>query len=123
MTDRIEDKIQALKEQTNAYVHEIKRLVEELPIPNRVNLISYFTTSFNISYDPEQESLCLGSYHIHNIGSTAVKNPSLCITIPKDSPFYFSGRYVHENFTPTLRHRGRVSGSVLMTNQAKRSIG
>lgn len=56
VTDRIEDKIQALKEQTNAYVHDIKRLVEGLAIPNRINLISYFTTSLNISYDPEQES-------------------------------------------------------------------
>ena len=89
MADRIEDKIQALKEQTNAYVHDIKRLVEELAIPNRINLISYFTTALNISYDPEQESLCLGSYHIRNIGSAAVTNPSLCITIPKESTFYF----------------------------------
>lgn len=75
MTDRIEDKIQALKEQTNAYVHDIKRLVEGLAIPNRINLISYFTTSLNISYDPEQESLCLGSYHIRNIGSRGHHEP------------------------------------------------
>lgn len=108
MTNRVEDKIQALKEQTNAYVHEIKLLVGELTIPNRVNLISYFTTSFNISYDPEQESLCLGSYHIRNIGSTAITNPYLCITVPKDSPFYFSGRYVHENFTPSLKTQGQI---------------
>ncbi|KMN38821.1 hypothetical protein AB0Y38_16610 [Lysinibacillus capsici] len=107
MADRIEDKIQALKEQTNAYVHDIKRLVEELAIPNRINLISYFTTALNISYDPEQESLCLGSYHIRNIGSAAVTNPSLCITIPKESPFYFSGRYVHENFTPNFKTQGQ----------------
>jgi len=107
VADRIEDKIQALKEQTNAYVHDIKRLVEELAIPNRINLISYFTTALNISYDPEQESLCLGSYHIRNIGSTPVTNPYLCIQLPKDSPFYFSGRYVHENFTPNLKTQGQ----------------
>lgn len=107
MIIRVEDKIQALKEQTNTYVQEIKKLVEELAIPNKVNLISYFTSSFNISYDSEQESLCLGSYHIRNIGSTPVTNPYLCIQLPKDSPFYFSGRYVHENFTPNLKTQGQ----------------
>ena len=104
MIVRVEDKIQALKEQTNTYVQEIKKLVEELAIPNKVNLISYFTSSFNISYDSEQESLCLGSYHI---GNTPVTNPYLCIQLPKDSPFYFSGRYVHENFTPNLKTQGQ----------------
>jgi len=104
---RVEDKIQALKEQTNTYVQEIKKLVEELAIPNKVNLISYFTSSFNISYDSEQESLCLGSYHIRNIGTTPVTNPFLCIKLPNDSPFYFSGRYVHENFTPNLKTQGQ----------------
>ncbi|KPN95890.1 hypothetical protein [Lysinibacillus sp. ZYM-1] len=107
MIIRVEDKIQALKEQTNTYVQEIKKLVEELVIPNKVNLISYFTSSFNISYDSEQESLCLGSYHIRNIGTTPVTNPYLCIQLPKDSPFYFSGRYVHENFTPNLKTQGQ----------------
>jgi len=78
---RIEDKIQAVKEQTNTYVQEIKKLVEELAVQNKISLISYFTSSFNISY--------------------------LCIKLPKDSPFYFSGRYVHENFTPTLKTQGQ----------------
>jgi len=104
---RIEDKIQAVKEQTNTYVQEIKKLVEELAVQNNISLISYFTSSFNISYDSEQESLCLGSYHIRNIGHTTVTNPYLCIKLPKDSPFYFSGRYVHENFTPTLKTQGQ----------------
>lgn len=107
MTTRIEDKIQAVKEQTNTYVQEIKKLVEELAVQNKISLISYFTSSFNISYDSEQESLCLGSYHIRNIGHTTVTNPYLCIKLPKDSPFYFSGRYVHENFTPTLKTQGQ----------------
>lgn len=105
--NRIEEKIQALKDQTNAYLHEMKQLVEGLRIPNSVSLISYFTSSFNISYDSEQESLCLGSYHIRNIGSEPVTNPYVCIQLPKDSPFYFSGRYVHENFTPNLKTQGQ----------------
>lgn len=96
-----------MKEQTHTYVQEIKKLVEELAVQNKISLISYFTSSFNISYDSEQESLCLGSYHIRNIGHTPVTNPYLCIKLPKDSPFYFSGRYVHENFTPTLKTQGQ----------------
>ncbi|KOY80348.1 hypothetical protein ADM90_21155 [Lysinibacillus macroides] len=103
----VEDKIHELQQQTNAYIREIKTLVEALKMPNRVNLISYFTSAFNISYDSEQESLCLGSYHIRNIGSKPITNPSICIQLPKDSPFYFSGRYVHENFTPNLKTQGQ----------------
>jgi len=101
--DHVEEKINELKKQTDFYVHEIKKTVEELIISDSVNIISYFTSSFNISYNPDEESLCLGSYHIRNIGNQPITNPYLCIKLPEDSPFSFSGRYVYEHFAPNLK--------------------
>jgi len=102
-TNQVEEKINELKEQTTHYVHEIRKMVEKLTIIEPVNVISYFTSSLNISYDTEQESLCLGSYHIRNIGNQPITNPYLCIKLPEDSPFSFSGRYVYEHFAPNLK--------------------
>lgn len=46
-----------------------KKLIEKLPNSNNAKVISYFTSTFNISHQLDQESLCLGSYHIYNIGN------------------------------------------------------
>jgi hypothetical protein len=99
----VEEKIAKLQHQTKSYLTEIKKLVDELHAPARMNLVSYFTYSLNISHDLEQESLCLGSYHVHNMGSQAITNPTVCIKVSKESPFSFSGRYVYENFKQSLK--------------------
>ena len=104
--DSVEEKIKELKDQTTFYVHEMKKLVDELTLQKNISIVSYFTTSLNISYDPEQESLCLGSYHIRNIGNQPVTNPYLCIKLPDESPFSFSGRYVYEHFNQNLKASG-----------------
>ncbi|CAM5195698.1 putative protein OS=Lysinibacillus sphaericus OX=1421 GN=LS41612_01920 PE=4 SV=1 [Lysinibacillus sphaericus] len=96
--ESVQEKIRMLKEQTTLYVDEMKRLVKELDQKKEVSSVSYFTTSLNISYDADQESLCLGSYHIRNIGNQPLTNPYICIKLPDDSPFSFSGRYVYEHF-------------------------
>ncbi|MEB2300132.1 hypothetical protein LAV72_10930 [Lysinibacillus xylanilyticus] len=101
--DRVEEKMNELKKQTDFYVHEIKKTIEEFIVPESINVISYFTSSINISYNPDEESLCLGSYHIRNIGNQPITNPYLCIKLPEDSPFSFSGRYVYEHFAPNLK--------------------
>ena len=101
--DNVEVKIEELKSQTAAYLSEIRKLVEEIYIPQSVNVISYFTSSLNISHDQEQDSLCLGTYHIRNIGNQPLTNPYLCIKLPEDSPFFFSGQYVYEHFKQNLR--------------------
>jgi len=102
----LETKITQLQHQTKSYVYEIKKLVDELNDSARMNIISYFTYSLNISHDPEQESLCLGTYHVHNMGNQPITNPYLCIKIPEESPFSFSGRYVYENFKQSLKNAG-----------------
>lgn len=93
--DEIEEKIKSLVHQSKYYVDEIKKRIEQIPLVNNKTLISYFTTSINISHNVEQESLCLGSYHIWNIGNHPITNPSICIKLPEDSPFSFSGKYVY----------------------------
>lgn len=98
--NHLEAKINTLQKQTKSYIHEIKELIEKLHIPKTTNVISYFTSTFNISHNLEQESLCLGSYHVYNIGSEPIINPYICINLPEDSLFNFSGRYVHEHFKP-----------------------
>ena len=101
--DDVEAKITKLQHQTKSYLNEIKKLVDELNDPAKMNIISYFTYSLNISHDPEQESLCLGSYHVHNMGNQPITNPSVCIKVSKESPFSFSGRYVYDNFKQSLK--------------------
>ncbi|NYF26358.1 hypothetical protein [Sporosarcina sp. JAI121] len=101
--NEVEMRIMKLQHQTKSYLHEIKELAEGLSDPARLTIISYFTYSLDISHNPEQESLCLGSYHIHNTGNQAITNPTVCIKVSKESPFSFSGRYVYENFKQSLK--------------------
>jgi hypothetical protein len=102
----VDVKISKLHHQTKSYLYEIKKLVTELNNPDKMNIISYFTYSLNISHDPEQESLCLGSYHVLNSGNQSITNPYLCIKISEESPFSFSGRYVYEHFKSSLKVPG-----------------
>lgn len=90
-----------LRLQTKSYVDEVRKTFEEIKSShrsNRIDVISYFTSSLNISHEPEIESLCLGSYTIRNIGNQPLNNPTICIKLPEDSPFSFSGKYVYEYF-------------------------
>jgi hypothetical protein len=104
--NEVNEKFSILHQQTTSYLHDIKKLVTEFKIPNKLNIISYFTYSLNISHDSEQESLCLGSYHVHNTGTQSITNPYLCIKIPKESPFSFNGKYVYEHFNSKLKGQG-----------------
>ena len=101
--NEVETQIAELQHQTKSYLHEIKKLVDGLNDPARVTIISYFTHSLNISHNPDEESLCLGSYHVHNTGNQAITNPTICIKVSKESPFSFSGRYVYDNFKQSLK--------------------
>lgn len=101
--DDIEVKINKIQQQTKSYLDEIKKIVSQRTIPDNANSISYFTSSLNISHEAGQESLCLGSYHIRNIGNQPLTNLHICIKLPEDSPFSFSGKYVYEHFKQSLR--------------------
>lgn len=106
LNNEVEQKITKLHQQTKSYLDEIKKLIAEPNDSHKLNILSYFTYSLNISHDPEQESLCLGSYHVHNIGNHSITNPYICIKVPEESPFSFSGRYVYDNFKQSLKSAG-----------------
>ncbi|MBO0589150.1 hypothetical protein [Sporosarcina sp. E16_8] len=101
--DDVGAKLTKLQHQTKTYLSEIKKMVDELNEPAKMIIVSYFTYSLNVSHDPEQESLCLGSYHIHNLGNQPITNPSVCIKVSQESPFSFSGRYVYADFKQSLK--------------------
>lgn len=101
--EHVEVKIAEIQHQTTAYIDEIQQLIAGLSIAPIANVISYFTASLNISHDTEQESLCLGNYHIRNIGNEPLTNLYFCIKLPENSPFTFSGQYVYEHFSENLK--------------------
>ena len=104
MKNNVETMIEKLNHQTKSYLSELRTAVTEHNKSDSMNIISYFTYSLNISHNPEQESICLGSYHIHNMGNQRITNPYLCIRIPKESPFDFSGKYVYEHFKKSMKN-------------------
>ena len=106
MNDRnlaVEEKINEIRRQTKMYLDEIIKAIGDRKEEQRIDVISYFTSSLNISHETDVESLCLGSYHIRNIGNKPIQNPFVCIQIPKESPFSFSGKYVYEHFKQNLQ--------------------
>lgn len=93
----IKEKLILLNSKTANYINEIKKLINEYePLEKQINIISYFTYSLNISHDKQLESLLIGSYHIHNLGTKLLTNPIICIKISSPSTFLFSGKYVYE---------------------------
>lgn len=102
----LEKKIAELQRQTKSYLTEIKQRLETHHSTEKTSMISYFTYSLNISHDSEIESICLGSYHIKNIGNRAITNPYICIKIPKDSPFSFTGKYIYKSASKKVQNPG-----------------
>lgn len=76
-----------------AKIAEIKTEIEKSQKASELQVISYFTYSFNLS---DGENLCLGHYHIRNLSGRAITHPYICIKVPKDGPFTFTGKYVYE---------------------------
>lgn len=90
--------IEQIKENLMEMKAEINRIM------NEAQLISYFTYSLNLSHGMNGENFCLGSYHIRNIGYKTITNPYICIHLPKDSPFSFTGKYVYPDKLQRLKN-------------------
>jgi hypothetical protein len=101
--NQLEEKINELQQQTKSYLLEFKELIKQLPTKKSIQVIGYFTSSLNISHTPDQESVCLGSFHIWNIGNKPITNPSITIQLPENSPFSFTGRYITNHFQQSLK--------------------
>lgn len=100
MKESIDQIEQQLKENLTDMKAEIHRIM------NASQMISYFTYSLNLSHGINGENLCLGSYHIQNIGHKTITNPFIYIHIPKDSPFSFTGKYVYADKFQKLKNPG-----------------
>jgi hypothetical protein len=92
----LKQKIIQINNETTSYLSEIKHLVSTIREKQKMNVISYFTYSLNISHSLEQESILIGTYHIHNLGNKLLSNPYICIKLSQDSPFSFSGKYLNK---------------------------
>ncbi|WP_077624229.1 hypothetical protein [Sediminibacillus massiliensis] len=99
----VRKKIAALQEMNTSYWKEIRSLVSEMNLENNLQVISYFTYSLSIAHEPKQENFCLGSFHIHNLGTKPLTNPYICIKVSAASPFEFSGKYTYKDSKQTIR--------------------
>lgn len=89
-------KIEQFHQGIKAKISEINAQIEKNHKENRANLIGYFTFSLHLTHKADEENLCLGSYHVRNLTGKTITNPYICIHIPKDAPFSFTGKYVYE---------------------------
>jgi hypothetical protein len=101
--DDLKQKIEQLNNETSLYLNEMKDLVFKMKHKQKMNVVSYFTYSFNISYDNEQESLIIGTYHIHNLGNKLLTNPYICIKLSPDSPFRFYGKFLNKKTNLSMK--------------------
>ncbi|MFC0470030.1 hypothetical protein ACFFHM_05690 [Halalkalibacter kiskunsagensis] len=85
-----------LNNDTTSYLTEMKDLVSTIKQQQKLSIVSYFTYSFSISHQNDQDSLLIGTYHIQNLGNKLLSNPYICIKLSQDSPFTFSGKYVNK---------------------------
>ncbi|MFC0561972.1 hypothetical protein [Halalkalibacter alkalisediminis] len=99
----LKQKITQLNNETTSYLSEIKDLVSNMKEKQKLNVISYFSYSFNISHDKDKESLIIGTYHIHNLGNKLLTNPYICIKLSPDSPFSFTGKYLNKKTNLTMK--------------------
>ncbi|WP_037986446.1 hypothetical protein [Thalassobacillus devorans] len=95
--DELEEKITLLDKETKVYLKKITELVYKQQHKSNDLLISYFTYSLNINHTIGEESLCIGSYNIINLGSSTISSPYICIKLPAGSPFNLSGKILNKN--------------------------
>lgn len=86
------------------YLNELKDAL--LPRVNRLECIAYFTYSLHLAHNPEEESFCLGSFHIQNIGNQPLSNPFIHITLSQDAPFFLEGKLVNNKMTLSKKLTG-----------------
>lgn len=105
--EKMNKKLEEFHQQLKGNLQEVKKKIEGIEQLAEMRLLSYFTYSLNISHDIHQENLCLGSYHIRNIGNQTITNPYICIKMPKDAPFTFTGKYIYQH----MKQKGKNPGS------------
>ena len=86
-------KLMEYHQSTQSYLNELKGAIS--PRVHQLDCISYFTYALHLAHDPTEDSFCLGSFHIQNIGHQPLTNPFIHITLSQDSPFTLQGKLVN----------------------------
>ncbi|QTD40464.1 hypothetical protein [Sporosarcina sp. Te-1] len=97
----IEGKLKELHHETQVYLKELKEAVTKQK--TGIHYFSFFTYALHVSHTPEEESFCLGSYHIHNSGVSPIVNPIVQLTLSADAPFTLHGKFSKPNTTLPAR--------------------
>lgn len=95
--EELKNKVAAWHDMNTSYLKQIQSLVTNIEGAKKLQVISYFTYSLNITHDKEKENFSLGSFHIQNLGDLPLTNPYICIKVSPEAPFEFSGKYVYRN--------------------------
>lgn len=114
MNKRLTDFHQQLMES----LAEISTRIKETRPATEQEVICYFTYSCHMSHNAQDENLCLASFHIWNMSNQRLKNPYICIQLPKDSPFTFTGKYLYEDQLQKMKNRG----GWLRTNERENKV-
>ncbi|WP_041601165.1 hypothetical protein [Halobacillus halophilus] len=99
-------KIRSYHQQTQDYLNRMKELLQNSTPSTSTPFICYFTYSLSITHVPDDENLCLGTFHIKNLSSSPINHPYICIKISEGAPFSFSGRFVYDESKMPRRAQG-----------------
>lgn len=90
-------KYEEWKQLNSKYKREINNLIRNMKSKKQLQIISYFTHSFNISHTEDFDNFCIGTFHLRNVGTVALNNPFICIRIESEDEFDFSGKYIYQD--------------------------
>lgn len=99
----LRQKILDWQKENVSYLEEVKLLIQELKLMKSLQIICYFTASFQISHQKERENYAIGSFHIQNLGSQPLTNPHIGLKITATEDFDFSGKYVYPQSKQAMR--------------------
>lgn len=102
----MEDNISQWKRKNDQYLQSIKAKIQALKKHQVPSTYCYFTYSIHFSYDPAQESMLIGSFHIYNHQMEPFRNPYICLKLKEASILRFSGKYVYKDSTMKMRMPG-----------------
>ncbi|GAA5416426.1 hypothetical protein Pryu01_01461 [Paraliobacillus ryukyuensis] len=100
---KIEEKLEELDLQREAYISKIKRIMDnnkqsEQPIPEQYeSVVAFFSYSCNLTEQADEDNVIIGSLAIHNFTFDPIEQLSVCLVIETDDNYQFSGKYVTNN--------------------------
>ncbi|WP_060203168.1 hypothetical protein [Sporosarcina koreensis] len=100
----IESKLMEYHQSTQFHLNELKEAL--LQRVHRLDCITYFTYALHLAHDATEESFCLGSFHIQNIGNQPLTNPFIHIILSQDAPFSLHGKFVNTQTSLSTRLTG-----------------